>query len=79
MLRVIDEAARVCRSGGYVVLMHRLLPWHHPEESVHKKRLRIVAVVGVFTISGYTNMRALTVWRKQEVLGEFLREVRVIP
>jgi len=65
ILKVMDEAARVCRTGGHVILLHRLIPWYHPWESIHKKRLKPVAVVGVYTIAGYSNLRALTVWRKQ--------------
>lgn len=70
MPRVMEEAARVCASGGYVVVLHRLVPFNGPWEGVHKKRLCPVAVVGVYTISGYTNMRALSVWRKTESLDD---------
>jgi ubiquinone/menaquinone biosynthesis C-methylase UbiE len=74
IVKVMNEAARVCKSGGYVILLHRLLPFVHPEENIHKKRLKIVAIVGVFTIAGYSNIRALTVWRKQEKLQDFIKE-----
>ena len=66
--KVVNEAARVCCPGGYVAMLHRLIPWVGPFENEHKKRLSPVAVVGVYTITGYTNMRALTVWRKNEDL-----------
>jgi len=72
MVKVMNEAARICASGGLVLLLHRMIPWHHPEETPHKKRLKIVAVIGVFTIAGYTNMRALSVWRKQDTLVPYL-------
>ena len=67
IVKVMNEAARVCMPGGCVILLHRLTPWCHPKEN-QKKLLKPVAVVGVYTIAGYTNMRALTVWRKQGTL-----------
>ena len=73
MLKVMNEAARVCQPGGNVVLLHRLIPFYHPHDNTHYKRLNVVATVGVYTIAGWTNMRALTVWRKQETLNDFLR------
>lgn len=75
LLRSMNEAARVCRPGGLVVLLHRVIPWHHPEENKHKKRLRIVAIVGVFVIGGYTNLRALSIWRKE---GSLMPHVKLI-
>jgi len=69
LLKVMNEAARVCSPSGHVLLLHRMIPFHHPESNTHKKRLKVVATVGVYTIGGWTNMRALTVWRKQECLN----------
>lgn len=71
ILKVINEAARVCKPNGCVALLHRLITWHHPEETVHKKRLKIEALVGIFTIAGYTNIRALSVWRKHETIANW--------
>ena len=68
MLKVMNEAARVCKSEGYVLLLHRLIPFHHPMSNSHFKRLIVKAIVGVYTIAGYTNIRALTVWTKQRTL-----------
>jgi len=65
LTKAINEASRICEPSGYVVLLHRIIPWCHPRENAHKKRLKPVACVGVYTIAGYTNMRALTVWQKQ--------------
>ncbi len=69
--KVVNEAARVCRPGGRVLMLHRLIPWAGPWESKHKKRLVPEAVVGVYTIAGYTNIRCLSVWRKNESLEQF--------
>lgn len=71
LVKAMNEAARVCSPGGFVVLLHKIIPSCHPNENIHVKRLKMVANVGVFTISGYSCMRALTVWRKQESLHGF--------
>jgi SAM-dependent methyltransferase len=72
IFKVINEAARVTRPGGTMVVLHRLAPWHAPQENEHKRRMCAVAVIGVYTIAGYVNMRALTVWRKRETLDAFI-------
>ncbi len=69
--KVVNEAARVCEPGGLMLLAHRLIPWGGPWENEHKKRMYPAAVVGFCTITGYTNIRALSVWRKQESLRQF--------
>ena len=66
--KVINEMARVTRTGKYMALIHRLVPQVFPADTVHFKRMKIVGVVGVYTMSGYSNIRALTVWRKSEGL-----------
>lgn len=66
IVKVMNKAARVCKAGGFVVLLHRLIPSHHPQENSHKKRLKLEAIIGVFTIAGYSNIRALVVWRKMQ-------------
>jgi SAM-dependent methyltransferase len=70
--KVMNEAARVCCSGGLVVLLHRLAPFYGPWENQHKKRLKIKAIVGVVIIAGYSNIRALTVWQKYTALEQFI-------
>ena len=75
IFQVINEAARVTRPGGVMVILHRLAPFHAPQENVHKRRMSAVAIVGVYTIAGYVNMRALTVWRKRETLEAFIPEL----
>lgn len=69
---VINEAARVTRPGGIMAVLHRLAPFHAPQESEHKRQMACIGVVGVYTIAGYVNMRALTIWRKRETLHPFL-------
>lgn len=65
LTKVMNEACRVCEPNGHVILLHRLLPMGHPNENIHKKRMIQEAVIGVFLFGGYSNMRACTVWRKQ--------------
>jgi hypothetical protein len=67
ILKVMNEAARVCEEGGVVILLHRLIPQYHPHETIHKKRLKLIGIIGIYTIAGYTNLRALTVWRKVSI------------
>ena len=73
IFKVINEAARVTRPGGTMAILHRLAPFHAPQENEHKKRMQPVAIVGVYTIAGYVHMRALTVWRKRETLIDFIK------
>lgn len=71
LLHVLNEAARVCEPGGYVLLLHRLICWNHPEHNIHFKRLKVIAVGGVYKFCGWTNIRALTVWQKQHSIESF--------
>lgn len=64
--KIINEMARITRGGGTMIMLHRLIPQNHFIDTYHFKRMQIQAVVGVFTIAGYSNIRALTVWRKLE-------------
>jgi SAM-dependent methyltransferase len=72
MVKVLNEMARVCESGGHCLLLHRVIPRTHPLFNSHFKRLKIVGVIGVFIVAGMTNIRALTVWRKSESLDNIL-------
>ncbi len=73
LVKAVNEAARVCSPGGLVLLLHRIIPSYHPNDTVHFKRLKMIANVGVFKIGGYSNIFALTVWRKQEDLNGWLK------
>jgi SAM-dependent methyltransferase len=64
----LNEAARILRPGGNLCCLHRIVPQCWPSSSEDFKRCRMIAVVGVFTLSGMSNLRALTVWRKLEGL-----------
>ena len=66
--KTINEMARITKPAGHMIFLHRLIPQTFPNDTEHFKRMHIVGIVGVFTISGYSNIRALTVWRKQETL-----------
>ena len=68
LVKVVNEMARVTSTGGHMALLHRLVPQVFPGDTLHFKRMKIVGVVGVYTLSGYSNIRALTVWRKSEGL-----------
>lgn len=70
IVKVVNEMARVTRSGGHMILLHRLIPRNFPGDTQHFKRMRLAGVVGVYTIAGYSNIRALTVWRKMESIDE---------
>lgn len=74
IVRVMNEAARVCCPGGHVVLLHRLVPTVHNMDSPERKKLKMVAAVGVYISPGITSMRALSVWRKRGDLRTFLEE-----
>jgi SAM-dependent methyltransferase len=71
LLSVLNEAARVCETGGHVLLLHRIVPQCHPEGSPELRKMQLEAIVGVYTISGWSNMRALTVLRKRNDLRPF--------
>lgn len=62
--KALDEAARVLRPGGVLCFLHRLVPHCWPGESSDFRQLKIIGIVGVFNLSGMSNIRALTVWRK---------------
>lgn len=68
MVAVLNEAARVVAPGGVLLFLHRLVPSTHPRFT-HFRGFKLEAVVGVFTLAGLTNMRALSVWRKPGTLA----------
>ena len=72
MVKTLNEMARVCEPGGHCLFLHRIFPQCHPQFNNEFKRLNIVGLIGVTTISGITNMRALTVWQKQQSLEPWM-------
>ena len=68
IFKLMNEMARVTEPGGHMIFLHRLIPQVFPGQNTHFKRMKIVGVIGIFTISGITNLRALTVWEKSRQL-----------
>lgn len=66
MTKVLNEAWRVTQPGGTMALLHRLIPSN--EKSLKVRPVHLQAVIGVGTVASWTNIRALCVWRKPEVL-----------
>ena len=75
MVKVLNEMARVTETGGYMLLLHRLVPMRHPHFNEHFKRMHLEAIIGVAITSSMSNIRALTVWRKKERIEKFFEEV----
>jgi SAM-dependent methyltransferase len=67
--KVLQEMLRVCKPGGHILFLHRIVPTAHP--SVKLKNAHLTAVVGIYTVAGLTNIRALTVYRKRNTLSEW--------
>ena len=67
--KVLSEMLRVCKPGGHILFLHRIVPTAHP--NIKLKDATLMAVVGVYTIAGLTNIRALTVYRKKNTLTEW--------
>lgn len=70
IIKTINEMVRVCRPGGYILFLHRLIPEVFPGMELHKKTT-IEGIVGIFTIAGMSNIRALSIRRKINTLEEF--------
>ena len=69
-LRLLVEAWRVTRPGGHILFLHRLVPGTMP--GLPMRSANVVGIVGVARVGAWSNMRALTVWRKPEQLDRFL-------
>ena len=73
IIKTINEMVRVCKPGGNILFLHRLIPEVFPGMNLHKETT-IEGIVGIFTIAGMSNIRALTVRRKNNTLEEFTDE-----
>jgi len=69
---LMNEMSRVCKDGGYAILLHRLIPERGPWFGEDFKRLELQAIVGIHVIGGISNIRALTVWRKGNSLHSWI-------
>ena len=58
----LNEAWRVLEPGGYMGFLHRLIPQN--DGNLRVRPSNIIALIGVSIIASWSNMRALTVWRK---------------
>jgi SAM-dependent methyltransferase len=66
-IALLDEMHRVCRPGGLLLLLHRIVPMKDPRVP----RLELLAIVGVVPHGNLPTIRALTVWRRPSSLEAF--------
>lgn len=71
VIKTINEMIRVCQPGGYILFLHRLVPAVYPGLNLIKDT-NCEAIIGIFTIGGMTNIRALTVHRKKNTMDAWL-------
>jgi SAM-dependent methyltransferase len=71
LFAALNESSRVLRSGGNFLFLHRLLPQRHPQFGPEWRKMRAIALVGITTNTGFSNIRLLSVWRKLDSLAEF--------
>jgi len=70
IIKTINEMVRVCKPGGYILFLHRLVPEVFPGMNLNRDTT-IEGIVGIFTIAGLSNIRALSVRRKNNTLENF--------
>lgn len=70
IIKTLNEMIRVCQPNGHILFFHRLVPMIFPGLKL-SEQTQLVGVVGVFTIAGMANLRALTVFRKYSKLDSF--------
>ena len=71
VIKTLNEMIRVCKPGGHILFLHRLVPQVFPGLRLSKDT-NCMAVIGIFTISGMVNIRALSVFRKRNTLNEYI-------
>ena len=70
IIKTLNEMIRICEPSGYILFLHRIVPSVFPGLNL-KRDTNCLAVVGIFTIAGMVNIRALSVFRKKNTLDEF--------
>ena len=64
IVNVLNEMARILKPKGHMLFLHRIVPSAQPKFNENFKKCKIETVVGIYTLGGMSNMRALTVWKK---------------
>ena len=63
IIKTLNEMIRVCKPGGHILFLHRLVPTVFPKLKL-SSHCSLKGVVGVYMIAGMSNMRALTIYQK---------------
>lgn len=69
---LLKEAWRVTKGGGHILFLHRLVPGSM--KGLPMRSQNVVGIVGVARVGAWSNIRALTVWRKPESLLDQRRQ-----
>ena len=70
--RLLTEMIRVAEPRANIALLHRLIPsLNDGQVGAPMQQLELEAVVGIGTLAAWTNIRALTIWRKRQPLETF--------
>ena len=64
IIKTLNEMIRVCKPGGNILFFHRLIPAIFPGLNLSKET-QLIGIIGIFTIAGLSNIRALTVFKKR--------------
>lgn len=65
-MKLLNEMWRVCETGGHILFLHRLIPMD--PQLPWTMRHHFEAVVGVGITGAWSNIRALSVWKKPHQL-----------
>ena len=70
IIKTLNEMIRVCKPGGHILFLHRLVPTVFPKLRL-ASHCTLKAVIGVYMIAGMSNMRALSVFQKKNNLDKW--------